>query len=245
MRKGNLLSSLRNGGRHSQSQIVLSPTCFLQVSKVILEDWVLTWVLGCHWDCSARAGAALALHKQLWKHPGTEVHSIYEPSGVLYFFLDTRKSGFAMCEKRQGPCGDWAAPNVMYFASSVSWLCQLLLTRLQFSVSQMSFLWLTNKRFHGVIFAMLTSVINNTVLLPGGKKNKSHEVKQSMDDQQDERWVHTPAHPHTEGLCQIMRYHNIQEFQLKSFCNTSSQHPPRFFSFSGLCEGICETPDRR
>lgn len=90
-------------------------------------------------------------------------------------------------------------------------------------MSQMSFLWLTNKTFQGFIFAMLTSFINNTVLLLGGKKNKSHDVRQPMDDQQDGRWVHSPIYSHNQGLCQTMRYDNIPEFHLKSFCNSSSQ----------------------
>lgn len=90
-------------------------------------------------------------------------------------------------------------------------------------MSQMSFLWLTNKTFQGFIFSMLTSFINNTVLLLGGKKNKSHDVRQPMDDQQDGRWMHSPIYSHNQGLCQTMRYDNIPEFHLKSFCNSSSQ----------------------
>lgn len=98
-------------------------------------------------------------------------------------------------------------------------------------MSRMSFLWLTNKKFQLVIFAMLTSFINNAVLLLGGKISKSHEVSRSMDDQHDERWMHNPTYPHTQGFWQAMRYNNIPEFPLKSFCNTSSQHPPTSFPF--------------
>lgn len=72
MWEGNLLSSLRNGRRHSQPQIVLSPTCNLSILKFNLEDCMVNQVLKCHWNYPSRTRAML--HKQLHKNTCIEIY---------------------------------------------------------------------------------------------------------------------------------------------------------------------------